>query len=457
MTVYIDPDYAGGGNNGTISAPWTAWDDFSFQAGETYAGQGGTTSTPTAQLNITVDNVTITSYGTGQHFIDPNFTVGAPSTKAIRIAAANVVIENLKVGIPNHSAGSVRFCIQSAAGSENLIIEDCTLVGESVDEKSICVDLLTGIVTPVTVRNNTFSGANSCLQLGAATVTPGAVSAVYGNTLTPNGNATEMDDSDGITCAGGANWNYTLHIYGNDISNFPENGIDLVAASNVLVYNNQIHDNFQTPLSPPSGMLLGASGGAYGGSKIYRNVFYNLISTHTLDASAINSRGGTNCEVFSNLIYDCDRGIYNGSADADDNSYYNNTIVDCNEGIRVGDSTTGITFINNICANAAYGVVQAAGSTVTYSYNLFHNMTTAITSGTPTDAGGNIEADPQLDNNYAPQGDSPCIGAGIQPLSLTDYNGDARNSLAGYDIGAVWFDGPSDSRYKRILASGGTR
>ena len=89
-----------------------------------------------------------------------------------------------------------------------------------------------------------------------------------------------------------------------------------------------------------------------------------------------------------------------------------------------------------------------------FDYSFFQNdLVTPIANG----VGVNIELDPLLDNNYAPQGDSPCIGAGIQPLSLTDYNGDTRKSLAGFDIGAVWFDGPMDTTVERLLASGGTK
>ena len=108
--------------------------------------------------------------------------------------------------------------------------------------------------------------------------------------------------------------------------------------------------------------------------------------------------------------------------------------------------------------NSKYGIWSGAGTTETYNvcYNNIDDIVNVSETPIALDA-TSVSADPSLDNNYKPQGDSPCIGAGIQPLSLTDYNGDIRKSNAGFDIGAIWFDGPNDTTEEIVLASGGTK
>ena len=68
----------------------------------------------------------------------------------------------------------------------------------------------------------------------------------------------------------------------------------------------------------------------------------------------------------------------------------------------------------------------------------------------------NITTDPQLDANYKPTFNSPCIGAGTTSLSNKDFYG-ANKVRFNTDIGAVWYDSHAGTTNKKNLASGGNK
>ena len=181
------------------------------------------------------------------------------------------------------------------------------------------------------------------------------------------------------------------------------------------------------------------------------------------------ANGGGPVTFESNLIEDCDRGITDSDSINEDNGtsiWINNTFNRVRSGVgatRSASATATSIIINNNIFISDGGIgtgiqvstdLQSLGGLVE-NHNIFYGFSTD--TGNHTLGANTLLIDPQLDSNHKLQGNSPCIGAGVQPLSLTDYNGDTRKSNAGFDIGAVWFDGPSDTTVERLLASGGTK
>ena len=332
--------------------------------------------------------------------------------------------------------------------------------------------------------------------------------------MVSNGNTMDnisIDNCISEHCSVGINFKLTSGSLTNsivencEIYNSSNIGIGLGGACpNLKVRNCKLYD---TDGSEVIGAIYGSVQGTIGSPVVIENNYVNTVSISPYWSSECNA---LYTEIYStyttfrnNYVIGSERGALHSNSGNHGVIFHNNLVIDSNSGVTSSESgatpddLSGVTAYNNTFINVPVGAsinrpsgrsacdahlhnnifisdgtagsiavkITAEVDTISdstfynncyigFDYSFFQNdLVTPIANG----VGVNIELDPLLDNNYAPQGDSPCIGAGIQPLSLTDYNGDTRKSLAGFDIGAVWFDGPMDTTVERLLASGGTK
>lgn len=124
-TFYIDPDYTGSTQNGTIESPFKSWTSVIWNNGNTYLQKAGTTCNTNGSLVITSKNgITIGAYGNGSK--PKLISSGGTSTKVIDITSCyNMIISGLEVA---SVSGQVTAAILiDGNGSANNLIEHCIL------------------------------------------------------------------------------------------------------------------------------------------------------------------------------------------------------------------------------------------------------------------------------------------------------------------------------------------
>jgi len=428
--IYIDPDADSGGDgttpalsSGDNTHAWDGWDSRTFAASTIYAGAGGKTATITDKINISNDNVTFTSYGTGRHKIDGESTQSTDASRNFRIDADNFTLDNLELTAP--AAGGAGNSVMVQATRTGFTVTNCVFTGPNpvrdVDNKAIVI----AGDAPFDIGDFTVTGFNIGIQL--VDNTPG-IASIHDATITLDGHANQAGTGAGIffnTTGSDIDWNYQLTVDNITATNWSENAVDLVGASNVIVQNC----DFSSPsgdYATPAALYLGTTNNSAFGNIVRRCNIHDMTT-----GSGIHSRGGTLCRCYGNIFKDLVVGIYNGSTGSDDNQYNNNTFIDCTNGVQNYDTNTGTVFANNVIQGETTAVYVDSG-TLTYSNNIYE-----VAPGTGTDGGGNLTSDPLLDVNYVPTQSSPCVAAGTKWWAFppVGYNGEPFPSY-GIDIGA---------------------
>ncbi len=126
-TYYIDPTYTGNTQNGTLQNPYNSFSDFKWENGSTYLLKCSTSTQTTSTIELTGDNLTLGSYGTGDR---PVIQSNDPSgNRVLVIRGSNNRVMNLDVkakeNTPEKSAGAVIDMI----GSKNPTLENCKSTG----------------------------------------------------------------------------------------------------------------------------------------------------------------------------------------------------------------------------------------------------------------------------------------------------------------------------------------
>jgi len=184
-------------------------------------------------------------------------------------------------------------------------------------------------------------------------------------------------------------------------------------------------------------------------SYMYGNYSYNNgvgFSTNACLGNFIHNNISYNNSDNGIRVRSVTESVFNPS---DRTQVYNNTIINSAVGIGLSNSTRLDIYNNIIIATTDLEVLAPVENEWTDGNNQL-DVTTENTTG------ANLAGNPQLDNNYAPQGDSPCIGAGTTSLSNKDFYG-ANKVRFNTDIGAVWYDSHAGTTNKKNLASGGNK
>ena len=392
-------------------------------------GVGGVTSGDTLYVCGThseTDRWTFSSDGftvRGDYSTDPGHIDGSGNTTnpamAILLSGDDLTLQNIQVTPRLAANGAAVYIIGT-----NATVTGCNLtgVGDGANDVGYGVNL-NGAACPFTVTGNTITDFSTAVNmLNLTSTTDGML--ISDNVIDCYPNSTQNRSAINIETSGGPyDFGGLGVVEGNTVSGWTSGGISVAGADNAIVRRNTINAN-RLQYSDPAGIFLGHNAGAGGDANhCYRNIVHDVLSA-TDNGSGINTRGGRNLLVYSNLLVGCNNGIQNTFANSDDNQYVANTIV-CDEanprhGIRVETDCTGITLKNTIIAGATNPITEVGTGVITYSHCDIYGGTIL---GTPVDGGGNIAADPALDGQYRPT-NAALVGAGVAVAGVTtDYDG----------------------------------
>ncbi len=189
------------------------------------------------------------------------------------------------------------------------------------------------------------------------------------------------------------------------------------------------------------------------GGGLYVTTAASVTGTAFIRNSAGNQGGGvyllgtgTSAQQFVNVLFAANEGgsagaaVYANQTGGDDTLLLDYTTiasptVAASSAIYDAGGTLNIT--NTIVASHTIGL-QLASGTALQNYNLFFGNTSHIV-GTVSGGTGQVNADPRFvnaaGNNYALREGSPAINAAINTGVTTDFFGNLRPQLGGYDIG----------------------
>ena len=191
-----------------------------------------------------------------------------------------------------------------------------------------------------------------------------------------------------------------------------------------------------------------------GGIDVYRN-YGSITITNNMISGCVGAEGGGiyaesdgGSVIITNNIITKNRADWGGGIECGSGSgpvlIANNTIIDntagSGGGVGVENDANPINFYNNIIwGNEPDDIYLESGQVSCNGYNnSYHNL-----SGTWTNSGANIDADPLFVNpaahDYHLSANSPCIDKGTADapeLPDTDFEGDPRVVGAAPDIGA---------------------
>lgn len=165
---------------------------------------------------------------------------------------------------------------------------------------------------------------------------------------------------------------------------------------------------------------------------VFRNTFRNGAQEQVYEYAwcpAINLYRAKNCDVYSNLIYNCRTAFVaagNGviPANSQGNRVYNNTAYNMTyEGIRLNDDAEVVIFQNNVFVHCE-SLYSAHGSAAapTWDYNAYYAC-----GGSPPSVGGNDVTDDPLLGRYHPRTGTPLDGAGVATFAgIDDYDGNTQ-------------------------------
>lgn len=237
----------------------------------------------------------ITIYG------DMLFRSEAIKGKAIRVAADNVKILGGRIHTKNGAHG-----IQAIEGVDF----EFSNLGITTEGKGFGISHLAGF--PFKAENNRINNTFGAIQIQPQTEVEGADLEIINNRIDTT---VDPESGDGIFIGSSVkghviDFQHRAFIQRNIIKNVGENAIDLVSAAHTDVSHNIMMDGNVA-------MLFGSSKGDLGhGHKVSYNKFYRFFG------GAVGVRGGYDCEVFKNEIYDCPLGFYiNAYGDFYDNQF----------------------------------------------------------------------------------------------------------------------------------------
>ncbi len=243
------------------------------------------------------------------------------------------------------------------------------------------------------------------------------------------------------------------------------NAVQTHAWDNVIIENNTISNFGTTKTGDGHGIILDIAietgniippnvvvEKACDSIIIRNNFIYNALTNTGGTASGINVYASKRCEVYNNIIFDSQVGIYAPIGDRSDaNKIAFNTVFNCGWGIRPSGQKN-VVVKNNIVAFGDVGLyIGGINDGSDYDYNLVYGNTSYNTQGY-TSGPHDIIADPLFidsgNKNFNLLSNSPAIDAGTSinliNAGLTgDFTDNLRPVGLGYDIGALEYGSSS--------------
>jgi len=469
-TYYVDHQYGSGGD-GSEGSPYDNVNDITLVDGDTVLFKRGSVHDVTWAWIITVPNITVDAYGDESMPRPVWDNTGGTGSRSLHIQAGNFSISNMHIKSCSANTGNTKG-IEVYSNVVGLTVRNCKFEGQANTANGVFYAIDSGASFPLQITDNEVVGAgvgfwfrNTSAVAGERLLSSTTPSYISRNILHNWSFADSHDGTgDGIGFSNVNNeesdMNYLLTVSDNVINGWSENGIDLKCVSKVICERNildSVASVARTGSTGASGITLGAgSGTGYvgGHSQIIRNnVLRNIQGVSgdtTNEFTAISSRGASDCDIYNNILIDIQHSFSVFVANENDgNRFYNNTIIRDIGGtdgtndfyvIRADGANNVLKIYNNVfidCASTDTFVSGDSGE-LEYGYNCFDQTYDFVSgTGTLTNSGSNVVADPLLDDNYYPTQNSPCIGAGTVLISDKDAYG-RYNMTDGNHIGAVW-------------------
>jgi len=466
---YIDPACA---HNGNGEAQACAASDGGAGARNTYASitwgghtwhqRGGTTWTATAALFVNAANAQVKSgdligWGDGPASIDCSGYDGG--TYCIRPAADAVQVLGMRV-IGCGAGATCKDTVQVSTSATNFVLDGSELIGLGdtstiTDTRAVAV---LAAICPITITDNTMSAYARNITFPSPGGACAGASTIARNRIGPNSD-NSPSDSDGVGFLGSTIWAFGggMVVANNVITGFHENGIDLAAASGVVVSGNTITNPIKQADSVTPTFILAGNVSATGGgtSHLAQNFLLDDDAGDDPDGASvgIGFRGSWNASnVYSNIVVGV-RGYCmfasngGGAYVPTGNAVANNTFSECDDGaVRLTHGTTW-AFANNVNNAMSMAIVSDVGTTGTYSHAISSSAMTATFGGTWTSANPTT-TDPQFlggtspttAEGFRPNAGSPLIRAGTPTAAKYDYRGRRFNtppSIGAYELPAV--------------------
>ncbi len=217
-----------------------------------------------------------------------------------------------------------------------------------------------------------------------------------------------------------------VEIYNNLVENTGWDGIQVGSAiSNCQIHSNQIYRDSQANKASQQSGIMNNSGSVC-------DIYNNFIKDSASAGIVLQAAGGN--DVYNNIVVDSGRMekkyavVVTRSSTGGDVSILNNTLVNPSDGgiIYRNESGTGHIIENNFIVNPVGEPVKIDTSASVVEQN--NVLADSI------DEAGFIDPN---SNNFALQGGSPALDAGIAQSIGVDYFGLARPQGAGFDAGAT--------------------
>jgi hypothetical protein len=273
-------------------------------------------------------------------------------TPGISIAAANNIIRNIQITIPNSANTTV---IQTSAGASETLIDNCTITrlgaAGSWSSNQIGIQVADAVaVSHIEIRNTTISNFYTAIDIASTAVQVGRVEIFECNIYDCN-SAIKSNKTDALTIAG----NTFSSIYDEYILLDPS-GINSLHADVSIIGNRFIQE-----YSGGSGLCIKA-GSKLATLRVKDNVFDNITSSgHIVDCTYTLISDQASYAVESNIFLEC------------------NTPVSGTEfAISYHSIDGGLICANNIFSSH-YGAMLSAMGPATISNNLLISQSAEIT------------------------------------------------------------------------------
>ncbi|KAF0195991.1 MAG: cadherin [Bacteroidetes bacterium] len=428
-TIYIDPTNTATGQNGTITNPYSSWNQVSFVNGNIYLQKRGTTFNTAGEIAFTGrTNITLGAYGTGNR---PRILSSGSGYIVSLTSASNCIIQDLEISSTGNATSAIMIDGYGTAISANNLISNCEL--HSCEWGIRIISQAPGNRILNCIVHNTGDDG------------------IYAKDI--------LDIEIGYCNVYDVNMKYFIN---PDQSYSPGDCVQLVSLYD-LYFN--IHHNTLDHSSSGNKFCFIVAGETYSGLVEYNTMIGN--SESVTSCLYFGHTSGT-VTVRYNTLQDGNYGIYSYVYDL---QLHYNKIIRNYQGVTVmsnhnltalnnvfyNNTTAGISSISNTSVTSRNNIFYLLGSTArAYSCNStvvsnFNNFNTQQSnflnsystlaswqSGTGNDLnsfiGNPLFVNPAIDN-YCLQASSPCVNTGSNVNLTTDYYGTQVPQGNNPDIG----------------------